>query len=244
MPNPNPGNWQEQVIVPATRAIPIPRSIPDDQAACFVVNPATAYIMITKVLRVRKGEWLLQTAAGSALGKMVIKLGKHYGFRTINLVRRQETADHLLALGADVVINTTSDDVVERVQELTNKQGVRYAVDAVGGDIGSRAVGCLAPGGYMLVYGSLSFEPIHLDPRFMIFGSRRVEGFWLTDWVRDRNPLVMFRLFRQVGRLLQQQVLTSEIAAIYDMDQISQAVRFAQEPGRQGKILLRLTKTP
>jgi len=238
--NTDSGNWQQQVIIPARMAIPIPDAIPAEQAACFMVNPATAYIMVTKVLRVRQPEWLLQTAAASALGKMIVKLGKYYGFRTINVVRRNEAVEQLTNLGADAIINTATDDIINRVQDLTNNHGVPYALDAVGGKLGSQIVGCLAASGRMLVYGSLSFEPIHLDPRSMIFGSKRVEGFWLTDWVRNRHPLTMLRLFRQISRLLHHGVLTSDIAAIYDMDHAADAVRLVEKPGRSGKILLRL----
>ena len=58
--------------------------------------------MAIHVLQIPAGAWLLQTAAGSALGRMVIRLGKQYGFRTINVVRRREQAEELLKEGADV----------------------------------------------------------------------------------------------------------------------------------------------
>ena len=77
-----PGRYQRQLAgkrgpVRARVAVPIPDDIPDDQAASFFVNPASVLAMVTRVLRVRRGDWLLQTAAASALGKMVIRLGKH-----------------------------------------------------------------------------------------------------------------------------------------------------------------------
>src|SRR5438093_254792 len=56
------GNWREQTVIPAHQAIPLPDDIPDEQAAGFFVNPATALVMVEKVLRVRAGEWLLQNA--------------------------------------------------------------------------------------------------------------------------------------------------------------------------------------
>ena len=83
------GSWQEHAIVPARQVVPIPNALPDEQAACFFVNPATALIMTKSVFRVPRDRWLLQSAAGSALGRMVIQLGKHYGFRTMNVVRRR-----------------------------------------------------------------------------------------------------------------------------------------------------------
>src|SRR5262249_41221898 len=68
------GNWQEQVIISARQAVPVPRALADEQAAAFFVNPASAVIMTRWILKVPRGAWLLQTAAGSALGRMVIRL--------------------------------------------------------------------------------------------------------------------------------------------------------------------------
>ncbi|TMQ28036.1 MAG: hypothetical protein E6K65_13100 [Nitrospirae bacterium] len=90
------GNWQEKVVVSALRVVPISKHVPDDQAVTFFVNPATAFIMTRLVLKVPPRAWLLQTAAGSALGRMVIRLGRHFVFRTINVVRRHEQAEELL----------------------------------------------------------------------------------------------------------------------------------------------------
>ena len=95
--NSNGGNWQENVVLPARQLVPLPDDIADEQAAMFFVNPATALAMTQHVLRVPPGAWLLQTAAASTLGRMVIRLGQHFGFRTINVVRRSEQAEELRA---------------------------------------------------------------------------------------------------------------------------------------------------
>ena len=76
------GNWAEYAVIPARQARPIPADIADEQAATFFVNPATVLALVRHVLEVPKGEWLLQSAAGSTLGKMIIKLGRHDGFKT------------------------------------------------------------------------------------------------------------------------------------------------------------------
>src|SRR5439155_10231340 len=99
----------EYAVVPARQLIPLPDDIPDEQAAAFFVNPASALAMTRYVLQVPAGEWLLQTAAGSALGRMVLRLGKHFGFRTINVVRRREQAEELRRAGADAVICTADE---------------------------------------------------------------------------------------------------------------------------------------
>src|SRR5205085_9772779 len=131
------GNWQEQVIVPARHVVPVPADLPDDQAATFFVNPASALVMTRHVLRVPPGAWLLQTAAGSALGRMVIRLGQRDGFRTLNVVRRREQADELRQAGGDAVVCTADESVEERAQSLTGGAGVPFAIDALGGPTGS-----------------------------------------------------------------------------------------------------------
>ena len=76
------GNWAEYAVIPARQARPVPDDIPDEQAASYFVNPATVLAMARHVLAVPKGEWLLQSAAGSTLGRMMINLGRHDGFKT------------------------------------------------------------------------------------------------------------------------------------------------------------------
>src|SRR3954464_14131172 len=95
------GNWAEYAVIPAKQARPVPSDLPDEQVASFFVNPATVLAMVRHVLKVPKGAWLLQSAAGSTLGKMIIKLGKVDGFKTLNVVRRREAIDELKALGGD-----------------------------------------------------------------------------------------------------------------------------------------------
>jgi NADPH:quinone reductase-like Zn-dependent oxidoreductase len=234
------GNWQEKVVVPAIQAVPVPKALTDEQAATFFVNPASALVMTRSVLRVPAGAWLLQTAAGSALGRMVIRLGKRYGFRTLNVVRRREQAEELLSAGGDAAVATNEEALAERVSALTGGAGVPFALDAVGGATGSEVVRALGRGGRMLVYGTLAGEPLALDSRTLMVGQKRVEGFWLSEWMRDAGLVTKARLFWKVGRLMQEGVLTSEVGASFPLSDIQAAVRQAAKPGRQGKVLLRI----
>jgi NADPH:quinone reductase len=234
------GNWQEQVVLPARQAVPVPTGLSDEQAATFFVNPASALVMTRYVLRVPRGAWLLQTAAGSALGRMVIRLGQTNGFNTLNVVRRREQAEELRQLGGTAVVATNDEPLAGRVLEITKGEGVPYALDAVGGATGSEVVKVLGRAGRLLVYGTLAGEPLTIDPRTLLVGQKRVEGFWLSEWVRDQNPLTMLLLFRRIKRLMAAGVLTSEIGATFPLDEVRAAVQQAAQPGRQGKVLLRI----
>lgn len=234
------GSWRDQTIVSARQAIPLSNGIPTDQAAMFFVNPATAYIMTRQALNVPRGEWLLQTAAGSALGRMVIRLGRLYGFKTLNVVRRPEQAQELLRLGGDAAIAVAPEQLPEEVRKITGGDGVRYAIDPVGGELGSAVVRCLGLGGRMLVYGTLSGEPLVFSPRELMTPATSIQGFWLGRWMTNLGLLGKLRLVRKVGKLIKAGVLVSEVGQSFPLERIGEAVTAAEETGHSGKVLLRI----
>src|SRR5262249_55306537 len=156
---------------------------------------------------------------------------RRHGFRTINVVRRREQAEELMRLGGDGVICTADESILSRVQAITNGAGVPFALDAVGGATGTEVVQALGADGRLLVYGTLSMEPLAVHPRVLIAGHKHIEGFWLSEWSNKQNVLTMLGLFRRVGRLLREGVLTTEMGATFPMDQVQAAVRQAAQPG-------------
>ncbi len=237
------GNWAEFAVVPARQARPLPDDIPDDQAATFYVNPASVLAMVRHILAVPKGEWLLQSAAGSTLGRMIIQLGRHDGFKTLNLVRRHEALDELKALGGDAVISSSDGPIAEQVRRITGGDGVRYAIDPVGGETGTGVFQSLATNGRLILYGTLSAEPIQVDPRLVISGRRVIEGFWLGHWLRERSIPSILLLFREIAQLIRHNVLRSEIGKTYRLDEIKAAAHEASIIARRGKVLLKLGDT-
>jgi NADPH2:quinone reductase len=233
------GNWQQYVIVPARNIVPVAAEMADEQAATFFVNPATALILTRHVLRVPSGKWLLQSAAASNVGKMVIRLGKRIGFRTINVVRRPDHIEPLRRLGADFVIVHPAESIGERVMQITAGQGAGHAIDAVGGSTTVAMIAGLSPGGRLVCYGTLSGEPASLDPRELMVRGAGVEGFWLSNWTRRQGPLKMLRLFRELSRLIVAGDLSSEIAASYPVDSYQEAIRKVESSNPGGKVLLR-----
>lgn len=239
------GNWQERTTVGAKQAVPLPKGLPTEQGATFFVNPTTAFAMTQRVLAVPAGDWLIQTAAASELGKMVVRLGKRFGFKTLNVVRRTEQAETLKSLGADAVVVFdpalhAADDFRNQVRSAAGNRGVRFAIDAVGGETGSAVVKCLAPGGRMLVYGTLSPEPLRFSPRDLMTPGATIAGFWLARWLPQLSLLAKLKLIRTVSRLIQEGVLTSQVGEVFPLDRIGDAVRAAEIPRRPGKVLLRL----
>ena len=242
--NQKAGNWREWTVVPARQAIAVPRGVADEQAATFFVNPTTAFAMTRLVLAVPRGEWLLQTAAGSALGRMVASLGKYFGFHTINVVRREEQAEQLRRAGMGIVLAFDPEhDPVDKLQsELGRVAGpVKYAIDPVGGATGAAVAAVLGKNGRMLTFGSLSNAPLSLDPRRMIQAGSCIQGFSLGDWLTEQSLMQRLSVIRSVMRLVQSGVLHTFVEQTYPLDRIAEAVEHAARPGRDGKILLQLS---
>jgi NADPH:quinone reductase-like Zn-dependent oxidoreductase len=233
------GNWAEYAVIPARQARPVAADIPDEQVASFFVNPATVLAMVRHVLKVPKDAWLLQTAAGSELGRMVIRLAKHDGIKTINVVRRADAIPELIDLGGDAVISSSQGSIAEQVRAIVGTDGVRFAIDPVAGDTGTEAFNSLAADGRLLLYGTLTGQPVRIDARKMIAGRRVVEGFWLGHWMRTRNIPQSLSLFREIANLMRAEVLTTRVGKSFALNDIHAAADAAEVAGRDGKVLLR-----
>lgn len=239
------GNWAERAVVPANQCVPLPADLPVEQAAMFFVNPATAYVMTRKVLAVGRGEWLLQSAAGSSLGKMVVRLARHEGFKTLNVVRRAEQVDELKALGADAVVAFDGDrddprSLTEQVLKIVGSTPVRHAIDPVGGTTGSGMIGCLRDGGRMLAFGSLSPGPTAFEPRDLLTHDVKIEGFWLARWMAKASLPRRLATVRKVANLMRAGVLVNDVGRAFSLDEIADAVRHSEAKARGGKAWLRI----
>ncbi|QXE38006.1 zinc-dependent alcohol dehydrogenase family protein [Streptomyces sp. GMY02] len=234
------GNWAEYTVVPARDLIPVPDDIPDEQAASFFINPASAIVMVRRVLAVPRGEWLLQSAAGSEIGRMIIRLAKHDGIRTLNVVRRREPVPELKRLGADAVIVSTDGPIDEQVRDIVGPEGVKYAIDPVVGETGTQMFKALHEEGRLLVYGSLTGEPIRIgeDPRYILAGRRSLEVFWLGYWLTTLDDTARRQLADGIVALMREGIVETSPGSAFSLDEVAEAVAEAETIGRKGKVLL------
>jgi NADPH2:quinone reductase len=192
--------WREQIVCAADKLVPVPDGLDDPAAAVSYINPLTAWALTISTHNLKEGDWLLQTAAASSVGKFVLQLAQQYRFKTINVIRRREQESIIRNLGGNEVICTADEDLRARLQELTGGKGVERAIDCVAGEVGAEVARNLAPAGTMLVYGALSSHRQTDPAKFMmplfaprlIYSTATVRGWWLPRWVPSQ-PLAELR---------------------------------------------------
>jgi NADPH:quinone reductase-like Zn-dependent oxidoreductase len=231
------GAWRQELRAPAAGLEPLPAEGDPLQLAMAMINPPTAYLMLHRMVELSAGDWLIQNAANSGVGRYLIELAALAGIRTVNLVRREGAVAALEALGADAVV-VAGDDLAQRVAEATGGAKIRLALDAIGGDATMALAGCLARGGTVVNYGLLSGKACKLSPEHTIFKDIRLRGFWLANWFRDSGPEERAALYRELVALLLEGKLGTEVEATYAIERVREALAHAMAEGRSGKILL------
>ncbi|MET8876248.1 zinc-dependent alcohol dehydrogenase family protein [Nocardia sp. NPDC004604] len=239
------GTWQEYLAADTRRLLPVPDHLSDSSACQLAVNPLTALLLVTHELGVQPGEWMLQTAAGSTVGRLVIQLARHLGIRTINVVRRRDAVEEIKTLGGDEVICTEDEDLMQRVAEIAGPAGVLEAIDCVSGDVGARVSQALAPGGEVVVYGALSTHrqadpaalTIPLLARSIIYETKVVRGFWLYRWFSATSPQDALRVLSQVRGLVADEVLSIPQGRPFPLEHFTEAISLAETPAHGPKPL-------
>jgi NADPH:quinone reductase-like Zn-dependent oxidoreductase len=230
------GTWKEYVCVPAALVIPIPGQMSDEVACQAFVNPMTAYGMIEEA-GLQAGQWLLLTAGASAFGKFAIQMAKAKGIRVAATVRHESQKELLLDLGAELVINTSTEKLAKVIFQKT-EVGVDVVFDAVGGELGVKALSCLKQKGRMLVFGALALENLSINSGLLIFKNLRIEGFWLSTWIEELSTEQRMKAFQRVFGFLMQDESKVDVAATYPLAEFKAALDAYEKAGRNGKILL------
>ena len=231
------GLWADTVILKEGMALKAPFGVDPEQAALMRANPGTAYLMLTDIVRLQPGDWVVQNAANSNVGRMVIRFAREMGLHTANIVRRNDVAEALKADGADAVIVDEGQDVAAAIAQVVQALP-KLALDAVGGKMTSALGSVLANRGTVVTYGLLSGQPSEVNARDTVFRDIRLRGFWLFDWYQTA-PLDKIRALHEfLEKKLTQGMLQTDIDARYPLAQVKVAVAHAARGGRNGKILL------
>jgi NADPH:quinone reductase-like Zn-dependent oxidoreductase len=230
-------NWAQRRRVKADDVIPVPPKMDLRQAAMLRINPPTALLLLTDIVALEPGDWVIQNVANSAVGRLVIRLARQRGVKTMNVVRRDSLFAELKALGADGGA-VDGPDLADAVKAQTGGAPVRLALDAVSGRATSRLSACLADGGVVCNYGSMSGEDPVMARSGLSNGGQRLVGFTLGRFLAPRSLEQIRRIYADLGRQIVDGMLSAPVEKVYAIDEIQAALAHAQRGERTGKILV------
>ncbi|MBE0405689.1 zinc-binding dehydrogenase [Psychrobacter sp. AOP22-C1-22] len=233
------GTWAEYFIAPAQRIIPIPDAIDDEMAAQLIAMPMSALLLI-EFLNIEPGQWIIQNAANGAVGESMAMLAPERNINTINLVRSKESEKELIELGItknNVV--TDDDDWKEQVQKIVGDAKINGAVDAVGGKSGGELLSLLGKHGAMASLGSMSGEPLMINPSHLIFNLSKVKGFWASDLMQEISDDDMQRLTKELIERAASGTLKLPTGGVYNLADIQKAVSEKVQSEKKGKVLIK-----
>jgi NADPH:quinone reductase-like Zn-dependent oxidoreductase len=183
------------------------------------------------------GDWVIQNVANSAVGRHVIVLAKARGVRTVNVVRRDDVAGELRDLGADVVLQD-GPDLAERARQAVSGAPIRLGIDAVSGDACRRIGDCVADGGVVVSYGSMSGENPVMSRAAVNMRGVTLTGFNLGRGLAKRTPEQIRAIYADLASKVRDGVLRAPVDATYPIEEIRPALIRAQQGGRNGKVLV------
>jgi NADPH:quinone reductase-like Zn-dependent oxidoreductase len=230
-------NWTQRRRVKGDDVIPVPAGLDPLQAAMLRINPPTARLLLSDVVTLQPGDWVIQNVANSAVGRFVIRLGRARGLRTVNVVRRESLFAELEPLGADVCV-VDGPDLAERVKAATGGASIRLGLDAVSGQATARISACVGEGGVVCNYGSMSGEDPVMPRGKLISEGQTLVGFILGRALAPRSLPQIRAIYAELAEQVRQGLLTAPVERVYPIEEIRAAVAHAERGERRGKILV------
>ena len=230
-------NWAQKRRVKADDVVMVPPRTDLRQAAMLRINPPTALLLLTDVVALKPGAWVIQNVANSAVGRLLIRLARARGVKTMNVVRRDSLFAELKALGADACV-VDGPDLAEAVTAQTGGAPIRLGLDAVSGQATARLSSCVAESGVVCNYGSMTGEEPVMSRAALSSGGQTLVGFTLGRALATRSLGRVRAIYADLGRQILAGALSAPVEMVYPIDEIKAALAHAQRGERTGKILV------
>lgn len=237
------GVWRQYTYQSSKTVIVFPSEIDYDTISSNFVNPVTVCGFIDYFQK-KNYKAIVHSAACSSLGKMLIRYCKKLEIPLINIVRRKEQVDILKELGAEHIIDSSSDTYFDELHKLSHELDAKCFFDAVGGGAATKtALDALPNGSTVYIYGLLGGQDLTYNGGIMIFRELTISSFWLGPWL---NSLTEEERNKWIGTIIsdlssseETSIFKSKVVKTFSLDQIEDAIKTAEEVASEGKVLIK-----
>jgi len=233
------GTWTQSLVAKAAEAVLLPAGLDIFQAAMLTVNPPSAWAMLHTFVALKPGDWIVQNAANSAVGRCVIQIARSRGWKTLSVVRRPELVEELRGIGGDVVVLEDC-DLRTQVTGLCGGNRPLLALNAVGGASALNLANALADEGTLVTYGAMGRQPLKIPNGMLIFKNLHFCGFWLNRWKKKSPRESIEKMFSTLAERVKSGDLKMPVHRVYPLTELGAAVKEAGRENRTGKVMLDL----
>ena len=225
---PQGGGYGERVAVDAEALVPLPDSASFEEGAAFLLTFLTAWIPLTRQVRLEPGATVLVQAGTGGVGSAAIQVAKHLGARVVATASTEEKRKVALELGADEAVGYDDFDAEVRADVV---------LDSVGGDVFERSLGILNPLGTLVGIGFAGgwWKPV--DPGPIVGRNVGIVGFYLGRLMRHR-PQVVQQAIGELMPLWQAGTLKPLVGSTFRLEDAADAHRLIDERRHVGKVVL------
>jgi NADPH:quinone reductase-like Zn-dependent oxidoreductase len=240
---PHQGSWREVVNIDAAIAVPVPDPVPDEVAAQMLCNPITA-LLLRRAAQQHFGVGfdgvVLNNAAASSVGRLFTAIAERHQIATISIVRSEARADQLRDRFPTVPVVSTSDpDFVERIRTAAAGRSIPVALDPVRGTVADDLLSVLSPGGTLIIYGALGQEPIPLHATAVLYSALGIRGLTINRWLTAVSAEQRASDVASAVTITTGMPQHFDVAAVYPLDRITDAVRHVSQPGKVGTVVVK-----
>ena len=231
------GTWATRTVVPARNVVPVPEDADALQLAMLSVNPATAYALLHDYVELKPGDWVGLNLANSAVGHYVIALARRAGFKTLAVVRREEAAEQVRRLGADLVVLDGA-DLGQRVGQALGEAKLRVLFEGTGDpEQTAQLVSAVEDGGTVVAFSSVTGQSPVVPLADLIYRGVSLRSFFILSWLRNTPREQLERVYGELSQLIAEGVISTAVQATYPLEDYRKALHDAQTTGRAGKVL-------
>lgn len=231
------GGYAEYAVASAAQTFPIPDGVDDETALALVVQGLTAWHLYSTSARLRPGESVVVHAGAGGVGSLAVQLGSHFqAGRVIATASSVEKRQLCLELGADAAIDSSPENLRQRLVAANEGRKVDAVFEMTGGEVFVQSLRALAPFGRLVTYGLASGEPVEVSAGELMRGSQAVVGFWLVHCLA--NPAMAGEALSGLFDLVAAGRLRAVVGATYPLAEAAQAHHDLAARRTTGKLVL------